>query len=336
VLDLFVGATEVRCRVALLDADTLQPGGSGWVQLRLEHPITAVRGDRCILRVPSPSITVGGGRVVDTHPARHRRFRSEVIAALELLGRGTPVELVLHALGTQPIEWSAVVKASGIDEAIARDALAELVETGQVVLLTPDELQPGSLLMSQLGWSQLNATITGTLASYHKKWPLRLGMAREELKSKLELGTRPFDPVLRRLMSEGVIATTETTVRLAHWQPRLNQTQQRQVEALLHDFRAELYTPPPKAEWETVGPELISYLLDTGQLMRVSPDVLFDAGAFRKLVEWTIQALEAEGQVTVAGLRDHFGTTRKYALAFLEYLDERKTTRRVGDVRVKY
>ncbi len=336
-LDLFVGATEVRCRAALLDTDTLEPGSSGWVQLRLEHPITVVHGDRCIVRVPSPSITVGGGLVVDTHPARHRRFRAEVIAALELLSRGTPAELLLHALGTQPVEWSAVVKAAGMDGASAREALEELVETGQAVVLGAEtELMPSSWLVSQSGWSQLIATISTTLASYHKKWPLRLGIAREELKSKLGLATRPFDLVLRRLVEDRIIATNETTVRLADWQPRLNQAQQRQVEGLLYDFRSQPYTPPPKAEWEGLGPELISYLLESGQLTRVSPDVLFDAAAFTKLVEWTVQALEAGGEVTVAGLRDHFGTTRKYALAFLEYLDERKTTRRVGDVRVKY
>ncbi len=340
-LDLFVAASEVRCRVTLLEADELRPGTGGWVQLRLERPIAAMRGDRCIVRIPSPSITVGGGRIQDAHPARHRRFRADVLDRLETLSRGTPAELLLQALGDEPLEWAAAVKASGLDEATAATALGELVASGQALLLGP-EVQPqgSSWVMSGQGWVKLSATIMRLLASYHKKWTLRLGMPREELKSKTGFGSggtgRAFDVVLRRLTTGGVVVVADAAVRLHDWTPRLNQVQQRQVELLLRDFRAEPFAPPTKAEWEPLGPELIGYLLDTGQLVRVNPDVLFAAEAFQKLVEWTVQTLDAVGEVTVASLRDHFGTTRKYALAFLEYLDERKITRRVGDVRVKY
>jgi selenocysteine-specific elongation factor len=163
-------------------------------------------------------------------------------------------------------------------------------------------------------------------------------MPREELKSKLTpgAGSRAADAVLRRMVAAGTLAATETTIRLAAWEPRLSLVQQRDVDALLRAFKAEPYSPPVKAEWEALGAELIRYLLESGRLVRVSPDVLFDAEAFGKLVEWTEEALANAGEVTVAGVRDHFGTTRKYALAFLEYLDERKITRRVGDVRVSY
>jgi selenocysteine-specific elongation factor len=337
-LDLFVGAAEVPCRVTLLDAEQIQPGGEGWVQLRLDHPIAVERGDRCILRIPSPSLTIGGGRVVDPHPARHRRFRAEVIAALETRSRGTPAEILLQALGSAPIEWDAVMRRSGLDEASARAALDELQATEQVLLLSAEQgVSRQSWLISSVGWAGLLETIGATLASYHKKWPLRLGMPREELKSRLGIASaRAFDELIRRAVQAGSIGTRETLVWLHDWTPRLNQSQQRAVATLLHDFRTEPFMPPAKADWEPLGSELIGYLIDSGQLVRVSPEVLFDAAAFHKLVEWTVQTLEAQGEVTVARLRDHFGTSRKYALAFLEYLDERKLTRRVGDIRVKY
>jgi selenocysteine-specific elongation factor len=337
-LDLFVGAAEVPCRVTLLDAEQIAPGDEAWVQLRLEHPIVAARGDRCILRIPSPSLTIGGGRVVDAHPPRHRRFRAEVIAGLETRSRGTPAEIVLQTLGTAPLEWATLVQRSGLDQATIRAALAELQASEQALLLSPDPtLQPASWLISGAGWAKLLETITATLASYHRKWPLRLGMPREELKSKLGLSSvRAFDETLRRAVEAETIATTEAQVRLHDWTPRLNQSQQRSVDSLLRDFRAEPFVPPPKADWESLGAELIGYLIDTGQLVRVSPEVLFDAAAYHKLVEWTVDTLDTVGEVTVASLRDYFGTSRKYALAFLEYLDERKLTRRVGDVRIKY
>lgn len=337
-LDLFVGAAEVPCRVTLLDAELLRPGEQGWVQLRLQRPVAVARGDRCIVRIPSPSLTIGGGRVQDAQPQRHRRFRADVIAALETLSRGAPTELLLQALGDQPVEWSAAVKRSGLDETTARAAFAELYENRQVMQLTPDAaLTPATWLISNAAWARLCATISTILASYHAKFALRPGMPREELKSKLGLASaRAFDAVLRLADHEQVIDPGETVVRLRNWAPRLNDRQQRQVAALLAVFRATPFTPPAKAEWEPLGPDLIGYLINSGQLVRVSADVLFEAAAFGKLVEWTVHILETDGEVTVALVRDHFGTSRKYAVAFLEYLDERKLTRRVDDVRVKY
>lgn len=337
-LDLFAGAAEVPCRVTLLEADALQPGDEGWVQLRLDRPIAVARGDRCILRIPSPSLTIGGGTVVNAHPPRHRRFRADVIAALETLRRGTPDELLLHALGPTPIAWAAAVKASGLDEAAARDALDELGRSGRIARLPSSEAPLNTIwLLSQSGWEQLLETMRDVLASYHRRFPLRLGMAREEHKSRIGIqAQRAFDAVLRAAQDAGVIVADERIVRLSDWQPQLNAHQQRQIDALLRDFRSDPFAPPARADWEQVGSDLIGYVLETGQLVRVSTDVLFDAAAFAKLVEWTVHTLDTTGEVTVAGLRDRWGTSRKYALAFLEYLDERKVTRRVGDVRVKY
>ena len=105
-VDFFCGAAEIPARVRLLGTETLEPGETGWAQLRLSQPAALVRGDRFILRWLSPSITVGGGIVVDPAPRRrHRRFRPEVIDRLQMLTRGTPEEITLQALERgQPCE----------------------------------------------------------------------------------------------------------------------------------------------------------------------------------------------------------------------------------------
>ncbi|GAB4209834.1 MAG: hypothetical protein OHK0022_41670 [Roseiflexaceae bacterium] len=135
-LDLFVGAAEVPCRATLLDRDELRPGESGWLQLRLAHPIAAARGDRYILRTPSPSQTIGGGVLVDTHPPRHRRFRPEVISALESLARGTPADLLRRPLADGlPHSWPELLRLSGLGEDAAREGLAELLASGTILTL---------------------------------------------------------------------------------------------------------------------------------------------------------------------------------------------------------
>ena len=73
-VDCYTGAQEIPARVRLLDRDELQPGESAWAQVRLSRPAVVARRDRFILRIPSPSSTIGGGEVVDIHPRYHRRF----------------------------------------------------------------------------------------------------------------------------------------------------------------------------------------------------------------------------------------------------------------------
>jgi selenocysteine-specific elongation factor len=141
---------------------------------------------------------------------------------------------------------------------------------------------------------------------------------------------------LQLLDREGSVVAGEQVVHLLGFTPQLTATQRAAVDRLLRDFAATPFSPPTRAEWETAGAELIGYLIESGRLVRVSPDVLFSGEGYAKLVEWTQHLLDEGGEVTVAMLRDRFATSRKYALAFLEHLDERKITRRVGDVRVKY
>ncbi|HUS15670.1 MAG TPA: selenocysteine-specific translation elongation factor, partial [Chloroflexia bacterium] len=135
ILDLFAGAAESSCRVTLLDAEKLEPGRAGWVTLRLLTPVPVVKGDRFILRQPSPSVTIGGGVVIDAHPRRHRRFDPAIIRALETLERGTPEELVVQALGTEAGEVRTVLDATGLPGDAARRALESALVSGDVVRL---------------------------------------------------------------------------------------------------------------------------------------------------------------------------------------------------------
>ena len=344
-LDLFVGTVEVGCHVTLLAAEELVPGDEAWAQLRLERPIAVARGDRCIVRIPSPSLTIGGGRIVDAHPRRHRRFRTEVVAALETLQRGTPGELLAQAAGAEtPIEWARLRQQSGLTVEDAGEALEEALRSGWLRPLNEQGDGAGmiavaedTLLVSHGAWRRLVDLISASLDTFHKRNPLRAGMPREELKSKISIrSARAFNELLAGLADEGLVAVTETTARRPDFVPRLTAAQHLAVDALLRDFTAAPFSPPARTEWGALGPDLIGYLLDSGQLVRVSPDVLFSSDSYMKLVEWTVRLLDEGGEVTVATLRDQFSTSRKYALALLEHLDERKITRRIGDVRVKY
>jgi len=333
----FCGSAETVARVRLLGTETLAPGESGWVQLELDDPLPLVRGDRFIIRVPSPAVTVGGGEVVDPNPGRkHRRFRPEVLARLETLARGTPAEVLLQTLERRgPLTVRDLIEVSGLGEA-APEALAELFSTGDAVVMDAvPEPAPARLVVSRSWWSATTARMRDELAAYHARYPLRSGMSREELRSALRLDPRAYNGLLARAAADGLIVDEAATVRLPEHQVRFTPQQQQAVDDLLARFRAAPYaTPSVKEAAALVGEEVLGVLLARGDLVQVSPEVLFLRETYEEMVERIRAHIQQQGSITLAQVRDLFQTSRKYAQALLEYLDGVGVTRRVGDERV--
>ncbi|HEX7588451.1 MAG TPA: selenocysteine-specific translation elongation factor, partial [Anaerolineae bacterium] len=184
-VDFFAGSAQVPARVRLLDAEQLKPGETGWVQLQLAQPVAVAKNDRFIVRFASPSITVGGGIVVDPNArTRHRRFKPEVTARLETLARGTPDEMVLQFLaarGMQPAEAKEIAGGTGLSMEAVTAALAAQVESGALIALG------GRYFITAQGWRALTVEMGHALDGFHRQHPLRAGLPREELKSRLGL-----------------------------------------------------------------------------------------------------------------------------------------------------
>jgi selenocysteine-specific elongation factor len=157
LLDFFTGSAETPAQATLLDTDRLMPGQSGWVQVRLRDEIALAKGDRYIVRRPSPSLTIGGGQVVDSHPRRHKRFNEATLQTLETLQKGTPEELMLEALGSTALEVKAATEKTGLSPADAAQALHTLASEGRIVQLTGNANSPltthsSALIMSTAAW----------------------------------------------------------------------------------------------------------------------------------------------------------------------------------------
>jgi len=342
LVDVYSGAARVEANVRLLDAEEMAPGSSGWVQFRLAEPMALVRGDHYVVRLASPSITLGGGRIVQPHPGRrHRRFRPDVIAQLEALSRGAPDDVLLQALARQgPIEARELVRRSNLPAEEAAAALASLLEQGRVILLG-DARDPASLARSATGlltieaWNRLMDRATEALSAYHRRAPLRAGMPREELRSRLGLDASMANQLIDHAVREGRLASTATLVRLPSFTVSLSPEQQRAVDRMLAAFRASPASPPTYSQVEeALGPDLLQYLIEEGRLVKVSDEVLFDAEGLADMQKRVVAFLRQQPDgATVAQIRDLLDTSRRYALSLLEELDRRRVTRRAGDVR---
>ncbi len=341
-LKLYSGASEVMARVRLLGQEVLSPGQVGWLQLELRDPVALVKGDRFILRLPSPPTTVGGGTVVDPHPGRkHRRFRTQVVKRLETLAEGSSAEILLQILERRgPISAAELLSDSRLDDD-ARAALKQLVDEGKALILSEEEREGEQAIggdervVTRRWWGMEQERLEDELADYHQRFPLRKGMPREALRSGLQLEPEIFDAVLTYASQQGWLADEGATVRLASHTIRFTAEQERQVDELLTRFYRQPYTPPSvKESIAAVGEEILNVLVDRGELMQVSDDVLFASDTYKEMVEQIKDYIARRGSITLAETRDMFDSSRKYAQALLEHLDEVGVTKRVGDKRI--
>jgi selenocysteine-specific elongation factor len=336
---VYQGTAEVLARLNLLDQETLEPGSSGLVQLRLESPIVAAKGDRYVLRFYSPMETIGGGSLIDVSPVRHRRFDRAVLANLAVKEKGTPEELVAEVAqrgGLAPVTPAAIGQQLGMPAEEVRPLVEALKERGELV---PIE---GETVLHRHRLDAAEHQLLSQLAEFHAAQPMRTGMSREELRSRLsrQMDPKGFNLVLGRLEAEGRVASEGGRVRQAGHEPRFTPEQERIREALeqglLADpFNAPFYEeiragaglpPKPAAEvWEA--------LIDNGMVVRISADVFLHRRAVEQAVAQVRGYLKEHGQITAAQFRDLLGTTRKYAVPLMEYLDAQRVTRRIGDAR---
>lgn len=329
---LFLGAAEVIARVRLLGAQELQPGEEGFLQLMLQEPVVALRQDRFILRRPSPAETIGGGQVVDPHPQRrYKRFNEAKLEDLAQLMVGTPEEILMQSARQAGfIGRKQLIENTGLETAQAQAAIDALIAGGELTLMDGKQ---ALLPTDQL--ERLQEALLQSLADFHRQNPLQLGMPRERLRTENNLGAELFDPLIDRLSAAGKLIAENASVRLAGHSIQLTEAQEQKTKDLLKDFAAQPYTPPSvKESQEVIGEDLVKVLVQTGQLVQLGEDVLLRPDVLTEMQNAVIEIIRQKGSITLAELRDRFNTSRKYAVAVLEYLDASGVTVRKDDSRV--
>ena len=323
----FCGAAESMANLRLLDADELPPNTDAWIQLRLRHALPLARGDRFILRYPSPAETIGGGSIVDAHPRRRlKRFRADVIDDMATRLSGTPAErLAKAAEGAAPQSVRDLQKRLAFDDAAMNAALEEALAQG----LTRRVGKSG--IWGAESWSALTDRAIDELRAFHTGQRLRLGMPRAELRSRLNVKLNLLDQLIdsdRRIVVEGQLA------RLATHSIVFSEDESAHAARLMAALESQPFTPPSIADMNAVaGEEVVRALLDLGQLAQVSDKIAFTDAAYAEMLQQIRAHIRQHSAIDAKTLRDKFGASRKYAIAVLEHLDSLGITRRVGDLR---
>ena len=333
---LFLGSSETTARIRLLGSQGLKPGESAFIQLRTDHAVVASKGDRFILRLPSPSETLGGGMVLDPEPGRiYKRFDTENLDRLDSMFSGNDNELINQILTTLKVtNLTALSQKSALPMEEVSQIVSTMLERGEVIGLGNSRDIRKITLISPAYWQTLYQDSLEILTDFHQSNPYKAGMPREELRTELNLSQVLFDQVLDKMAEDLSLIQKGSLVWATPHHVVLTPADQVKVAPILAEFLANQFSPPDINQLQAqIGTNLLEGLLSSQTLVAVSDQVVFTPEALLAMREWVQDTIRANGELSLAQFSDQFSTSRKYAAAVLEYFDSIGFTYRKGDVR---
>ena len=342
-LRLHVGTSEIFTRVRLLDCRELFPGRSGFVQLMLDKEIAVSRRDRFVIRRYSPSVTIGGGVILDNSPLeRHHRFDDDVIRHFQYMLTEDPETIIHEYLQNclRPKGDLEISRASSLTVEKTREYLNNLHQKGKI-----HRFQAGSRInyMADSEWQRLQEKVLKLVDRFHRKNPHLSGMSRAELSSQLLKRTDPavFDALIDSLNSRNLLSVKNDIITKAGFSAEITEKQEQFYRELTGYLQSTNFTPPTVKEiyqqFEDQKKQLdvlIPYGKSRGELIVFSGGLVYLQKIMHEMQEKIRVFLTEKGSITAADFRDMIQASRKYAVAVLEYLDETGFTRREGDDRV--
>ncbi len=358
---VYIGASEVLGRIVFLEAppppraaaqsrgrvaaagSRLAPGSTALVQLRLEEPIAADRGDLFVARSYSPLVTLGGGTVLDPAPERHRGKDAALVERLHIAETGSPADRLLDALraaGATPVAPDALARTLGATRPETDALLAEVIAAGQARKLGANVVHAEALAAAGL-------RLLDTLRDYQRQFRLRWGMAKGEAKSRLarEMSPAVFDAVLAEALGGGAVRQREDRLRAGDDALELTPRDTALLEAVRAALRATPFAPPGAADVATQAAEtaqgsaedareLLAYLTFTGEATRITSEFTYATTALTDIGARIRAHFATREELVVGDFKDLLGISRKHAMPLLEHLDRAGLTARRGDVRV--
>lgn len=336
------GTADALGEVVLLDCEELQPGQEGMVQFRLVEPLVCAPGDRFVVRLASPVVTLGGGVILEESRFRLKRFKGFI---LEDLGRqaqslGSHESLLASHLARAPERWCtegelAVALKRSLED--VRELLAVLETKGEAVHTGPQDR-----------WMHADALVQATadasvgLSGWFDENQHRSRMDVRELRVRTKTEAPFLAMLLERLQSNGeVVLEAGGHIGLAGREAAFGEKETKLRDGALAQLQEAGFQPLTVEELggnlgssESDLDLVIESMLDRGEVVRIGSGLLIARGAHDEARTAVVENCQANGQLEIPGLRDRLGTTRKYLIPILESFDTEGLTMRQGGTRV--
>ncbi len=335
------GTSEVMGNLILLDRDELEPGETAVVQLRLDIQVALVKDDRFVVRSYSPVRTIGGGQVLNPIPAKHKRFNSEVVEGLKgIVGSDEKGIIDFHVKQNDytGVSFNDLKLMTNLSDKKLQSAVSILL-SGNSVVQTDKE---NRIYIHRETFEKLEKEISDRLSAYHVSKPLKEGMPREELKSKLPrgLGAKTFNLILERITKAGIIVHDRNMVRMADHKVLLQVDQVDIRKKIIASYKDSGLTPPyfkdiqKKLDIESsAARDVLALLVDKEEIVKIKEELYFYKDAVEELKGRLVEYLMNNKEISTPQFKDMTGASRKYVIPLIEYFDAKNVTIRVGDNR---
>jgi selenocysteine-specific elongation factor len=335
-LRVYHGTREILCRAVPLDKEALDPGETGYVQLRLEEGIVAKKGDMFVVRYYSPLETIGGGLILDPNPRKHKRFDENTISSLQMKEKGELSEIIEEYVQKNSRNYpnlKDIMTYTGENEQDIKTSLQKLCNTQTLILIS-------NMYMHKTHYENLKKNTVNLLQDYHDKYPLRKGILKEEVRSKIEnkFKSKDFDILLGMFESDNIIKLKENIVSIYNFEIIFTDLQQKIKKELESKLIQSGFTPPSVLDI-TKGDIKYKDVLDVligDSIIKLDEDTVISKQYYDKAKDMVINYIKENGEMTLAEFRDISGSSRKYSMIILEDFDKNKITKRVENKRVLY
>jgi selenocysteine-specific elongation factor len=336
-----IGTTLTSASIFLLDREELVPGEGGFVQLRLERPVVALAQDRFVIRGSSAIQTIGGGVILDSHPDKHRRYSSPVIADLSLLKDGTSEQALqqhIHHSGMGGITLDDLSNRVEMPPIEIQSIIRKMAGKGDLLLIDPEKWK----VIEKGQYQDLKEMVLAQLGEFHRRFRMKSGLSKEELRTKLppEVDVKLFQILVNELIQSKEVILEKDKLRLPSHQISSDDEKGlvKRVEAAV--LKGGLQPPSPKElseEWSEGEEEvraIFEHLVHEGVLVKIKSEIYFHRAPFEDLKEELVAHLKSHQEITTPQFKEMTKASRKYAIPLIEYFDQIKLTLRLGEKRV--
>lgn len=321
---LYLGSAEVLGRLVILSEKVAKSGQEVYCQLRLEKPTVAWYGDRFILRTYSPQILLGGGVVLNPFPPQHRRFDDQILESLEARNGGELTQILPKDLARGPVLAEDLRSNLGLSKEHLNAAVCQLQEQGRLMVL-------GRFLVGMEDLGKIRDQILSQLEDFHRLYPLKTGMSKEELKGKIRYPGQLIEEILSTLNQ---VEVSGDEVRQRGRQVRFSPEQNRERERIEALFLKKKFNPPTRGDLlAEFDPKVFYALVKQGVLVGLTEEIYFHRSALEEAKRLVQEEMARRGQMRLSEMREVWGTTRKFAVPLAEYFDRVGFTQRVGEKR---
>jgi selenocysteine-specific elongation factor len=337
-LRFHVATTQAEGKLILMDRNAIEPGDEAFVQVSFAEPLAVLPGDRFILRGSYAIQTLGGGVILDIQPKRHVRKADELRTTYDLLRQGTIHEKTLYHVRKGAYEGVRKEKLSillGLEARTLERIANELTAQGAIKIV-------GRNIINSSAFTEYKKMLHGILSDYHKKNPFKIGISKEELRTKLpKVDPSVFQAALDEWTGQGEVEADKDKVRLLTAGTGGEDAQGRWEKDILRRLGDYGLTPPSLQELaeamnlkEANLKDMLERLVHQQKVTRVKGDMYFHAAVIKDLRDKVIAHLKSKGEMAPADFKAITNLSRKYMIPLLEYFDESRLTIRTGDKRV--